>query len=359
MNTAKDYRKMTFPETDSEIRRAIEDIRAGQGDELFILAHHYQADGVVAQADATGDSLLLSRLAATRTQARHIVFCGVHFMAETADILTRPDQAVHLPHPSAGCPMADMAALDQVEACWDALTARFGPDIIPLTYVNSSAALKDFCGRHHGTVCTSTNARAVLKWALDSADRVLFFPDQHLGRNTGLDLGLTRDQMCLWDRGQGQMVGAHPGVKVILWDGWCGVHQAFTRQDIDDVRARLAGVKVVVHPECSAEVVGAADEAGSTERIIECVTTSPPGSKWAVGTEINLVRRLAAGQRDKTIIPLSPSCPHCDQMGLITPANLLATLRGLEAADTPTRVRVPGEVAQGARLALDRMLEIS
>ena len=283
------------------------------GSRVFVLGHHYQRDEVIQFADVTGDSFKLAQDAAARPDAEFIVFCGVHFMAETADILTGPEQKVILPDLAAGCSMADMAGLAQVEDAWDTLADAGVADVtVPVTYMNSSADIKAFCGRHGGVVCTSSNAKAVLAWAFERGEKVLFLPDQHLGRNTAvLELGLELDDCVLYDPhrpGGGVTPDQLRSAKVILWKGHCSVHGRFTPEAVDDVRARVPGVRVIVHPECQHEVVLKADEVGSTEYIIRTIEQAPAGSKWAIGTELNLVKRLATDHPDQEIVFLEQHC---------------------------------------------------
>lgn len=338
----------------TELEGRIASLRAGLGEDLLILGHHYQSDAVIGQVDLTGDSLKLAEQASRLTKSRFIVFCGVHFMAETACILASSGQSVYLPAPGAGCPMADMVTLDQLETCWRELKARWTKDLIPVTYVNSSAEVKAFCGRHGGAVCTSANAQRVMAWALAQGRRVLFLPDQHLGRNTAKALGLKPDEMCLWDRKQSKLLGAGPRTKVVLWDGYCPVHAEFTPEHIEEARREHPGVHIVVHPECPREVVQAADASGSTEHIIRAVEAASAGSTLAIGTEINLVKRLALRHQDKKVIPLSSGYTACPEMARTDLAGLLACLEGLPQGRG--LVTVPDDVAAGARLALERML---
>jgi len=332
------------------------------GTSTLILGHHYQQDDVIKFADYTGDSLKLSQLAAGRRECAYLVFCGVHFMTESADILSAPHQQVILPDLSAGCSMADMAHLDEVEHCWRILSEHIAETIIPITYVNSAATLKAFCGRNGGAVCTSSNADKVLRWALEQGQRVLFFPDQHLGRNTGLKLGFGHDQMALWSPDRD---GVEPDVEalqratLVLWDGYCSVHQMFTVDHVRTMRASDPTVRVIVHPECPYQVVEAADEAGSTEYLIRRVQESAPGSKWAVGTEINLVHRLAGQHPDKEIVSLSPNVCVCSTMYRIDPHHLLWVLESLVRGEVVNRIVVPPEDKEWALVALNRMLEIA
>lgn len=337
-----------------ELEERIASLRAGLGEDLLILGHHYQSDAVIGQADLTGDSLKLAEQAARLTKSRFIVFCGVNFMAETACILASSGQSVYMPAPQAGCPMADMVRLDQLEACWRELKARWAKDLIPVTYVNSSAQVKAFCGRHGGAVCTSANAQKVLDWALIQGRRVLFLPDQHLGRNTANALGLKPDEMCLWEREQSKLLGAGPRTKVVLWGGYCPVHAEFSPEHIAEARREHPSAHILVHPECPAEVVQAADASGSTEQIIRAVEAASAGSTLAIGTEINLVKRLALRHQDKKVVPLSAGNTACPEMARTNLAGLLACLEGLPQGRG--LVTVPDDVAAGAKLALERML---
>lgn len=338
-----------------ELEGRIANLRVQIGGDLLILGHHYQSDAIIGQADLTGDSLKLAQQAARLSGSRHIVFCGVNFMAETAHILAAPGQSVHLPASQAGCPMADMARLSQLQACWRELNERWSEGgLVPITYVNSSAEVKAFCGRNGGAVCTSANAGKVLAWALDQGRRALFLPDQHLGRNTAFALGLEPAEVCLWDRAQGELLGAGPRSKVVLWDGYCHVHAGFSVARIEETRASLPGVYVIVHPECPWEVVQAADASGSTEQIIAAVAAAPAGSTVAVGTETNLVKRLALRHGDKRVIPLASAQAVCPDMARTDLAMLLSCLEGLPQGRG--LVTVPVETASAARAALERML---
>ena len=333
------------------------------GDRVFVLGHHYQRDEVVEFADVTGDSFRLAQQAAARPEAEFIVFCGVHFMAESADVLTAGTQAVVLPDLAAGCSMADMASLEQVEQCWEVLTDAGVADVtVPVTYMNSTAAIKGFTGRYGGTVCTSSNARQALQWAFDRGEKVLFLPDQHLGRNTAvLQLGLALEDCALYDPhkpGGGLTTEQLRAAKVVLWKGHCSVHGRFTRQSVDDVRARVPGVQVLVHPECRHEVVTAADLVGSTELIIKTLETAPAGSAWAVGTELNLVKRLAARHPDKTVVFLDRTVCFCSTMNRIDLPHLVWALESLVAGVVPHRITVERDTARWARVALDRMLAL-
>jgi len=337
--------------------------KAALGDRVFVLGHHYQRDEVIAFADVTGDSFKLAQQAAGRPEAQFIVFCGVHFMAESADVLTRPDQAVLLPDLAAGCSMADMASFDQVEQCWDVLVeAGVADEVVPVSYMNSSAAIKAFTGRHGGTICTSSNAGRALGWALDKGEKVLFLPDQHLGRNTAVrDRGLSLSDCVVYDPhkpGGGLTVQQLREATMILWKGHCSVHGRFTISSVDEVRVRVPGVQVLVHPECTHEVVEAADLVGSTEFIIATVAAAPAGSSWAIGTELNLVRRLAQEHPDKTIVFLDRAVCFCSTMNRIDLPHLVHCLETLVAGSVANRIVVEADTARWARLALDQMLAL-
>jgi quinolinate synthase len=337
------------------------------GERVFVLGHHYQRDEVIAFADVTGDSFKLAREAAARPDAEYIVFCGVHFMAESADILTSPAQQVVLPDLAAGCSMADMARLAQVEDAWDALTdAGIAGSVVPVTYMNSSADIKAFCGREGGVVCTSSNAVVALEWALaqrpEGEGKVLFLPDQHLGRNTAvLELGLALDDCVVWDPHKphgGVTVEELKAARMILWKGHCSVHGRFTREVVDELRATIPGVQVLVHPECTHEVVLAADLVGSTEFIIATVEAAPAGSSWAIGTELNLVQRLARAHPDKQITFLDKSVCYCSTMNRIDLPHLVWALESLVAGTVVNRIEVDAETERWALLALERMLAL-
>jgi quinolinate synthase len=337
--------------------------KAALGDRVFVLGHHYQRDEVVQFADVTGDSFKLAQQAAARPDADYVVFCGVHFMAESADILTSPDQAVVLPDLAAGCSMADMATFDQVEECWEALAeAGLAGTTVPVTYMNSSAAIKAFTGRHGGTVCTSSNAKRALHWAFERGERVLFLPDQHLGRNTAvLEMGLSLDDCVVYDprRPSGGLTAEQlRDAKMVLWKGHCSVHGRFTAESVREVRERVPGVTVLVHPECTHEVVTSADLVGSTEFIIRTLEAAPAGSAWAVGTELNLVKRLAQEHPDKTVVFLDRTVCFCSTMNRIDLPHLVWSLEELVAGRVPNRIVVDPDVARDARLALDRMLAL-
>jgi quinolinate synthase len=347
---------------DTEVEDRIRDVRAKLGRRLVILGHHYQRDEVIQFADLRGDSFKLAQWASTRKDAEFIVFCGVHFMAESADVLSASYQKVILPDMSAGCSMADMAALDQVETCWEDL-ARVAPGkVIPVTYMNSAASIKAFCGRHGGAVCTSSNSAAVMRWALERGDRVFFLPDQHLGRNTGHSLGIRLEEMPVWDPFEelgGNAPEALNNSRVVLWKGHCSVHQRFLPQHVAQVRSRFPGIQVIAHPECRYEVVQLADDSGSTEHIIKCLTQSPAGTKWAVGTEIHLVNRLMKENPDRFIIPLDDCGCLCSTMFRIDPHHLLWSLENLLEGRVVNQISVDESVAADARVALSRMLEIA
>jgi len=333
------------------------------GDRVFVLGHHYQRDEVIQFADVTGDSFKLARDAAARPEAPYIVFCGVHFMAESADILTGDHQQVVLPDLAAGCSMADMARLAQVEDAWDALAdAGVADRTVPVTYMNSSADIKAFCGRNGGAVCTSSNAKVALEWALEQGDKVLFLPDQHLGRNTAvLELAMSLEDCVVYDPRLptgGLTAGQLEAATMILWRGHCSVHGRFTPQSVDDVRAAVPGVQVLVHPECEHSVVTKADLVGSTEFIIKAVESALPGSAWAIGTELNLVQRLARQHPEQTVVFLDKTVCFCSTMNRIDLPHLVWALESL-AADTPVNViSVDAETERWARVALDRMLAL-
>ncbi len=359
--------------SDELLQERIEAVRGRMGPRLVILGHHYQQDGVVAHADLTGDSYQLSRGAAERADCEAIVFCGVHFMAETADILAnRPEAvaarggrrvAVVLPDMAAGCSMADMAAIDQVEDAWaDLGTVMDTSDITPVTYINSAASLKAFCGRHGGIVCTSSNARAVLDWSFSRTRRVLFFPDQHLGRNTARAMGIPLSEMALWNP-HNPTLGGNPRdqlerSRVILWQGHCSVHAMFRPEHVDAMRTHLPGVKVLVHPECAMEVVDMADLVGSTSFILKQVEEAPSGTTWAIGTELHLVKRLEQAHPEQTIRFLSPTVCMCATMYRIDLAHLCWSLEHLERGKPVNVIRVDDETAKWAVTALERMLAV-
>jgi quinolinate synthase len=337
--------------------------KAALGDRVFVLGHHYQRDEVIAFADVTGDSFKLARDAAARPQAEFIVFAGVHFMAESADILTGPDQAVILPDLAAGCSMADMAAIAQVEDAWDVLVDAGVADVtVPITYMNSTAAIKAFTGQHGGAVCTSSNARRALEWAFEQGQKVFFLPDQHLGRNTAvLELGIGLDECVVFDPhnpGGGLTVEELRDARMILWKGHCSVHGRFALESVVDVRERVPGVNVLVHPECRHDVVTAADYVGSTEFIINTLDAAPSGSAWAIGTELNLVKRLALAHPDKQVVFLDRTVCFCSTMNRIDLPHLVWSLENLVAGNVVNRIEVDPDVARWARVALDRMLAL-
>lgn len=352
--------------SDEQLAAWIVAAREALGSRVQILGHFYQRDEIVQYADFVGDSFMLAQAAKASPEAEAFVFCGVHFMAETADILSGREQAVILPNLAAGCSMADMATIDQVEDCWRELIATLGETagdgrqtVIPVTYMNSSAAIKAFCGRNGGIVCTSSNARSVLEWAFERGQRVVFFPDQHLGRNTAKAMGIDEPAMPLWRPHLplgGNTEQQLREARVILWNGFCSVHKRFTVAQIERARAEYPGVRVIVHPECPAAVVEAADGAGSTEYIRREIEGAAPGSVIAVGTEINLVNRLQQQHPDLTIFCLDPVVCPCSTMYRIHPAYLAWTLESLLAGETPNRISVPAGVADDSRVALERML---
>jgi len=347
----------------SEIRERTWNAKRALGERVVILGHHYQRESVIEFADFRGDSLKLAQLASARGDAEFIVFCGVHFMAESADVLRQPHQTVVLPDLKAGCSMADMASMEDVEEAWDRLQAAHGDTIVPVTYMNSTAALKAFCGAHGGLVCTSSNARAVLEWAWARKQRVFFFPDQHLGRNTAYAMGVPLAAMAEWDWRAEDLERANvaaraPETKLVLWRGFCSVHTKFTRQQIDELRAADPAVKVLVHPECPFEVVQAADAVGSTEYIIAQVQGAAPGTSWAIGTEIHLVQRLAQEHPEQHIRSLQKNVCPCATMNRIDPAHLLWCLDNLAMGHVVNAVRVPEAQRRDAKVALDRMLEL-
>jgi len=338
--------------------------RAKLGKSTILLGHHYQRDEVIRFADYTGDSYKLSKIAA-ETEAKYLVFCGVHFMAESADVLGRDDQQVILPDLNAGCSMADMAEISQVEECWDSLMAAGlkSEEVLPITYMNSTAAIKAFCGERGGLVCTSSNAGKAFDWAFARAEKILFLPDQHLGRNTGFAMGIPLSEMVVWDPYQinGGLTPARlKEAKIILWKGHCSVHQRFLPEHVDKVRAKYPGIQVIVHPECRWEVCQKADALGSTERLIRIVSDAPEGTMFAIGTEIHLVNRLAKefAPKGKRIITLDDTGCLCTTMYRISPQHLAWALENLVEGNVVNRIKVRDEVKHWARVALDRMLEV-
>jgi len=364
------YRKLD----DATLASRIDEVRQRLGSRVLILGHHYQQDAVIAHADLRGDSYQLSKSAAERTDCEAIVFCGVHFMAETADILVnRPEQMagrngsrvnVVLPDTAAGCSMADMAAIEQVEDAWADLGEIIDTDeITPVTYINSAASLKAFCGRHGGIVCTSSNARAVLEWAFAKTKRVLFFPDQHLGRNTANSMGVPLEQMCVWNPHDPRLGGNDSTTleksRVILWQGHCSVHAMFRPEHVATMRENIPDVKVLVHPECALEVVEKSDLAGSTSYIINQIQTAAPGTSWAIGTELHLVRRLEQEHPEQTIRFLSPTVCMCATMYRIDLAHLCWSLEHLESGNPVNVIRVDQDTAHWSVVALERMLDVT
>ena len=350
--------------SDEECVARIEAAKAALGDRLIILGHHYQRQEVFRHSDVSGDSLKLSRAAAD-SKADYIVFCGVHFMAEVADILSRPDQIAMLPDLSAGCAMADMANLTKVERAWQEISRVLDPDehVTPVTYINSAADLKAFCGRHGGIVCTSTNAQKILEWSFERREKILFFPDQHLGRNTAAKMGIPLDEMVVWDFDQpfgGLTKEQVKNAKMILWKGFCSVHQMFKPEHIDRFRAMYPDVKVISHPEASYEVCQKSDYVGSTEYIIDTVAASAPGTRWLVGTELNLVTRLHEQYKheDKSVHFMSPTVCMCSTMFRVDPQHLLWQLENLVDGNVVNQITVPASDADEAREALNRMLAI-
>jgi quinolinate synthase len=352
------------PLSDAECEARIVAAKKALGERVVILGHHYQREEVFRHADVSGDSLKLSRYAA-QSKAEYIVFCGVHFMAEVADILSRPEQISILPDLSAGCSMADMASLPKVEKAWRELAEVLNPDeqITPVTYINSAADLKSFCGKHGGIVCTSTNARHVLEWSFARREKILFFPDQHLGRNTGYKMGIPLEQMVVWDFDK-PLGGLTPEqirqARMILWKGFCSVHQMFRPEHIDQFHAKYPDAKVISHPEASFEVCQKSDYVGSTEYIIKTIAESAPGTRWLVGTELNLVQRLAEHYKSegKHVHFMSPTICMCSTMFRIDPQHLLWTLENLVAGKVVNQIRVPEAIAREARVALQRMLDL-
>ena len=335
--------------------------KARLGRDVVILGHHYQRDEVVKFADFRGDSLKLS-FQASQAEGRYILFCGVHFMAESADILRREHQTVILPDLNAGCSMADMADIGQVEACWSELSSLLDSrKVIPVTYMNSTAAIKSFTGEHGGSVCTSSNAAGVMNWAFETGEKVLFLPDEHLGRNTGYRMGIPLEQMIVWDPYQefgGNTPEAIRSARIILWKGYCSVHQRFTPQQVERVRREHPGIHVIAHPECRFEVAEAADQIGSTEGIITAIQASPAGTEWAVGTEIHLVNRLGKELQNHKVISLDSSVCVCTTMFRITPQHLLWVLENLGEGNVVNRISVDERTRHHARVALDRMLSL-
>jgi quinolinate synthase len=349
--------------SDAQLVDRAQAARAALGSKAMVLGHHYQRDEVIAFADIRGDSFKLAQAAAENSAAEFIFFCGVHFMAESADILTTNHQKVILPDLAAGCSMADMATASQVASCWQVLEKLgVAKKTIPITYMNSSAAIKAFTGKNHGAVCTSSNATRAMRWAFEQGEKILFLPDQHLGRNTAvLSLGLSLDECVVynpWKPNGGLTDEAIKNAKVILWRGHCSVHGRFTVENIDEVRGKLPQVKVLVHPECQHDVVSNADVVGSTEMIIKTVTQSPAGAKWAIGTELNLVQRLAKENPDKQIVFLDKTVCYCSTMNRIDLPHLVWAMESLVSGRLINQIKVEDEVAKYAKVALDQMLAL-
>ena len=345
-----------------DLRKSITKARKELDDRITILGHHYQRDEVIEFADQKGDSFKLSQYAAKQDRAEFIIFCGVHFMAETADILSSPEQKVILPNLTAGCSMADMAHSDDVEDCWDDLTDVLGTDqIVPITYMNSTAAIKAMCGKNGGIVCTSSNASATFDWALQKNKKILFLPDQHLGRNTAIKKGISLDEMIVWNPFKplgGNSSDSIKKSKVILWQGHCSVHTRFTTKQIDKARAEIPGVNIIAHPECTLDVVEASDYSGSTEFIKDKINEAPAGSSWGVGTEISLVNRIAAENPNKNVFCLDPVVCPCSTMYRIHPAYLSWILDGISNGVTINQISVDKKTRNYAKIALQRMLEV-
>jgi quinolinate synthase len=349
--------------SDPDLVKRARAARAALGSKVMILGHHYQRDEVIEFADITGDSFKLAQAAADNAEAEYVIFCGVHFMAESADVLTTADQKVILPDLAAGCSMADMATANQVDDCWNQL-AELGiaQETIPVTYMNSSAAIKSFTGKNGGTICTSSNAKSAMEWAFTQGEKILFLPDQHLGRNTAvLAMGLSLTDCVVWNPWKpmgGLMEAELLAAKVILWRGHCSVHGRFSAQNVADVRERVPGVQVLVHPECQHEVVSIADVVGSTEKIIQTVKNSPAGSKWAIGTELNLVQRLSRTMPDKEILFLDKTVCYCSTMNRIDLPHLVWAMESLVQGQVVNQIIVPEEVRKYSKLALERMLAL-
>ncbi|MFN1835062.1 quinolinate synthase NadA [Balneola sp. MJW-20] len=351
------YNRLSIAEMEERVR----EIKLKFGKKLFIPGHHYQKDEVIQFADARGDSLKLAQICATMDEAEFIVFCGVHFMAETADMLTKGDQKVILPDMRAGCSMADMADIEQTVKGWELMQETWGDTILPLTYVNSTAAIKGFVGKYGGATVTSSNAKQMLEWAFTQKSRILFLPDQHLGRNTAFDLGIPLEQMAVYAplENKFEFEGDLDDVKVILWKGHCSVHEKFNIKHVENLRERDPDVNIIVHPECTYDVVQSADYKGSTNYIIKTIEAAPSGSKWAIGTEMNLVNRLIEENPDKEIESLNPFMCPCLTMNRIDLPHLLWSLEKLEEGEVVNQISVPEEVTKHAVLALNRMLERS
>lgn len=351
------------PASDPDLVARAGAARKTLGSDVLILGHHYQRNEVIEFADITGDSFKLAQEAANQSSVENIIFCGVHFMAESADILTSEKQKIILPDLAAGCSMADMATANQVSKCWSELESIGVADkVIPVTYMNSSAAIKSFTGEHGGTICTSSNAQAAMEWAFSQGEKILFLPDQHLGRNTAvLSLGLTLEDCVLWNPWKpmgGLSEEQIKKAKVILWRGHCSVHGRFSIESVNEIRNRVEGVQVLVHPECTHEVVSSADQVGSTEKIIQIVKASPAGSKWAIGTELNLVQRISQTNPDKEIYFLDKDICYCSTMNRIDLPHLVWAMESLVAGTVVNQIRVAADVARYSKLALERMLAL-
>jgi quinolinate synthase len=351
------------PASDPDLVARARAARKTLGSDVLILGHHYQRNEVIEFADITGDSFKLAQEAANQSSVENIIFCGVHFMAESADILTTDKQRIILPDLAAGCSMADMATANQVSQCWNELASiGIADTVIPVTYMNSSAAIKSFTGEHGGTICTSSNAEAAMKWAFSQGEKILFLPDQHLGRNTAvLSLGLSLDDCVLWNpwKPMGGLTEEQiKQAKVILWRGHCSVHGRFSIESVNEIRNRVDGVQVLVHPECTHEVVSSADQVGSTEKIIQIVKSSPAGSKWAIGTELNLVQRISQNNPDKEIYFLDKDICYCSTMNRIDLPHLVWAMESLVSGKVVNQIRVAADVAHYSKLALERMLAL-
>ncbi|KGP74048.1 quinolinate synthase NadA [Pontibacillus yanchengensis] len=342
-----------------DLEQRVRGVKERMGSRLYLPGHHYQKDEVIQFADDRGDSLKLAQLSADNHQAEAIVFCGVHFMAETADILTKPEQKVYLPDMRAGCSMADMANIDQTEQAWQKLMELFDDTIMPLTYVNSTAAIKAFVGKNNGATVTSSNAERMVSWAFTQKERILFLPDQHLGRNTAYNLGIPLEQMAVWDPIINELIyeGSIEDIKVILWKGHCSVHENFTVQNVHQLREESPDMNIIVHPECRREVVALSDDAGSTNHIINTIENAPSGSSWAIGTEMNLVNRIIQEHPDKHIISLNPNMCPCLTMNRIDLPHLAWCLESIENDEPHNVIEVDANIARDAKKALDRMLE--
>ncbi|WP_158737914.1 quinolinate synthase NadA [Alteribacillus sp. YIM 98480] len=364
MKVLESFQAHTLPEhirtlSEKQMEDRVREIKRELGTRLFMPGHYYQKDEVIQFADDTGDSLQLAKTAAANKEAEYIVFCGVHFMAETADILSEDHQTVLLPDLRAGCSMADMADINQVETAWEVLQQKLGDTMIPLTYVNSTAAIKAFCGAHEGATLTSSNASDMLQWAFAQKERILFLPDQHLGRNTAYDLGIPLEKMAVWDpiNNKLEYEGNLEDIRMILWKGHCSVHEKFTMENVDSVRREHQDVNIIVHPECTFDVVQAADDAGSTNKIIKTIQSAPSGTKWAVGTEMNLVNRLAQEETDKTVFSLNPNMCPCLTMNRIDLPHLLWSLESIIDENPHHIIEVDEKTKRQALSALERMLQ--